>query len=223
MVQQKENSPAALPVKVSQRRHREARRSSPMRRVLPRSRPRADTCLVKEYLDTGVVQFRDVCTREWATNSIDSDAQASKIRTACLTKQEQPRRRDVQGRLHWRMGDEYREADGCREGPVVARPHDDRGPASAALVGEANRNRFAGSAADWQFRSAKGGAIIDNNEITWHALAYRQHLLVGASKAIIPMRQYFDDFTTGVQVGFVRKTVRACCLVDPKLANDGSA
>jgi hypothetical protein len=47
----------------------------------------SDTCLVKEYLDTGVVQFRDVCTKEWATNSINSDAKASKIRSACLTKQ----------------------------------------------------------------------------------------------------------------------------------------
>jgi hypothetical protein len=46
-----------------------------------------DTCLVKEYLDTGVVRFRDVCSKEWAINSIDDDAKASKIRTACLTKQ----------------------------------------------------------------------------------------------------------------------------------------
>jgi hypothetical protein len=45
-----------------------------------------DTCLVKEYLDTGVVRFRDVCTKEWAVNSIDDDAKASKIRSACLTK-----------------------------------------------------------------------------------------------------------------------------------------
>jgi hypothetical protein len=45
------------------------------------------TCVVKEYLDTGVVRFRDVCTKEWAINSIDNDAKSSKIRSACLTKQ----------------------------------------------------------------------------------------------------------------------------------------
>jgi hypothetical protein len=47
----------------------------------------ADTCVVKEYLDTGVVRFRDVCTKEWAINSIDNEAKSSKIRSACLTKQ----------------------------------------------------------------------------------------------------------------------------------------
>ncbi len=46
-----------------------------------------NTCVVKEYLDTGAVQFRDTCTKEWAINSIDSDAKTSKIRSACLTKQ----------------------------------------------------------------------------------------------------------------------------------------
>ena len=49
--------------------------------------PRTETCLVKEYLDTGVVRFRDVCTKEWAISSIDNDAKSSKIRSACLTKQ----------------------------------------------------------------------------------------------------------------------------------------
>jgi hypothetical protein len=34
-----------------------------------------------------VVRFRDVCTKEWAINSIDNDAKSSKIRSACLTKQ----------------------------------------------------------------------------------------------------------------------------------------
>jgi len=86
VVQQKENSPAALPVKSAS----VATAKPPVVADAPSSAPIAtstDTCLVKEYLDTGVVQFRDICTREWATNSIDSDAQASKIRTACLTKQ----------------------------------------------------------------------------------------------------------------------------------------
>ena len=47
-----------------------------------------DTCVVKEYLDTGVVRFRDVCTKEWAINSIErDDAKTSKIRSACLSKQ----------------------------------------------------------------------------------------------------------------------------------------
>ena len=75
MVQQKENSPAALPVKAAS----VATVKHPVVADAPSSAPIAtssDTCLVKEYLDTGVVQFRDVCTREWATNSIDSGAQA---------------------------------------------------------------------------------------------------------------------------------------------------
>src|SRR5262249_58632045 len=29
------------------------------------------TCLTKEYLETGAVMFRDVCTKEWAINSTD--------------------------------------------------------------------------------------------------------------------------------------------------------
>ena len=141
VVQQKENSPAALPVKSAS----VATAKPPVVADAPSSAPIAtstDTCLVKEYLDTGVVQFRDVCTREWATNSIDSDAKASKIRSACLTKQNNQRRRDVQGCLYWRMGDEYREADGCRERPVVAAPAMVEGPTSAGSRRQANRNRF---------------------------------------------------------------------------------
>ena len=34
-----------------------------------------------------------------------------------------------------------------------------------------------------------GGAIVDNDEITWQVLLYKQNLLMGASKAIIAMRQ----------------------------------
>jgi hypothetical protein len=49
--------------------------------------PPTERCLVKEYLDTGMVRFRDVCTKEWAINSVDNDAKSSKIRGACLTKQ----------------------------------------------------------------------------------------------------------------------------------------
>jgi len=45
-------------------------------------------CLTKEYLQTGVVLFKDVCTKEWAVNSttIDRPVTAATAR-ACLTKE----------------------------------------------------------------------------------------------------------------------------------------
>jgi len=44
------------------------------------------TCLTKEYLDTGAVRFRDVCTNEWAINSTDVDKKVSSVVSSCLTK-----------------------------------------------------------------------------------------------------------------------------------------
>ena len=32
------------------------------------------TCLTKEYLDTGAVLFKDVCTQEWAMNTVEHAA-----------------------------------------------------------------------------------------------------------------------------------------------------
>jgi hypothetical protein len=46
----------------------------------------ANTCLTKEYLDTGAVRFSDVCTKEWAINSTDVDKKATAAATTCLTK-----------------------------------------------------------------------------------------------------------------------------------------
>ncbi len=45
----------------------------------------AATCLTKEYLETGAVMFRDVCTKEWAINSTDVAKKVPAPR-ACLTK-----------------------------------------------------------------------------------------------------------------------------------------
>src|SRR5262249_49678077 len=44
------------------------------------------TCLTKEYLDTGAVMFRDVCTNEWAINSTDVNNKTSSTGRTCLTK-----------------------------------------------------------------------------------------------------------------------------------------
>lgn len=44
------------------------------------------SCLSKEYLDTGAVKFRDVCTNEWAINSTDVVNKASPGASSCLTK-----------------------------------------------------------------------------------------------------------------------------------------
>jgi hypothetical protein len=45
----------------------------------------ATTCLTKEYLETGAVMFRDVCTKEWAVNATDVAKKVPAPR-ACLTK-----------------------------------------------------------------------------------------------------------------------------------------
>jgi hypothetical protein len=46
------------------------------------------TCLIKEYLDTGAVMFKDTCTNEWAVNSTEVDTKPVVVRT-CLTKDNQ--------------------------------------------------------------------------------------------------------------------------------------
>ncbi len=45
----------------------------------------ATACLTKEYLETGAVMFRDVCTKEWAVNATDVAKKVPASR-ACLTK-----------------------------------------------------------------------------------------------------------------------------------------
>ncbi len=45
----------------------------------------APSCLTKEYLQSGVVLFRDVCTKEWAMNSTTLTAQP--VNRACLVKE----------------------------------------------------------------------------------------------------------------------------------------
>ena len=51
-------------------------------------KPATPSCLTKEYLETGVVLFRDVCTKEWAVNSTSVSSQvASAAGRLCLTKQ----------------------------------------------------------------------------------------------------------------------------------------
>jgi hypothetical protein len=44
------------------------------------------TCLTKEYLETGAVKFRDICTNEWAINSTDVVKKVSSFAPNCLTK-----------------------------------------------------------------------------------------------------------------------------------------
>jgi hypothetical protein len=44
------------------------------------------SCLTKEYLDTGAVKFRDVCTNEWAINSTDVVNKTTTAASSCLTK-----------------------------------------------------------------------------------------------------------------------------------------
>lgn len=55
--------------------------------VAPVSTPApAATCLTKEYLDTGAVLFKDVCTQEWAMNSTNVSNKLSAVGRSCLTK-----------------------------------------------------------------------------------------------------------------------------------------
>lgn len=46
----------------------------------------ADTCLTKEYLDTGAVMFRDSCTKEWAINATDVTKKVTPVAATCLSK-----------------------------------------------------------------------------------------------------------------------------------------
>jgi hypothetical protein len=51
--------------------------------------PRAPaTCLTKEYLQTGVVLLKDVCTKEWAMNSTTFNRPVTSVTARdCLTKE----------------------------------------------------------------------------------------------------------------------------------------
>jgi hypothetical protein len=46
-----------------------------------------DTCLIKEYLATGAVKFRDTCSNEWAINSTKVTSKVATVGGACLTKE----------------------------------------------------------------------------------------------------------------------------------------
>jgi len=51
----------------------------------------ANTCLTKQYLETGAVMFKDSCANEWAINSTNVSAQAgSAAGGICLTKEKHP-------------------------------------------------------------------------------------------------------------------------------------
>jgi len=49
-----------------------------------------NTCLVKQYLDTGAVMFKDTCSNEWAINSTPVNAQPGTSASRCLTKENHP-------------------------------------------------------------------------------------------------------------------------------------
>jgi hypothetical protein len=51
---------------------------------------RVPSCLVKQYLDTGAVMFKDTCTNEWAINSTSANAQPGTSTSRCVTKESQP-------------------------------------------------------------------------------------------------------------------------------------
>jgi hypothetical protein len=46
-----------------------------------------DTCLIKEYLETGAVRFRDTCTNEWAINSTKVTSKTATVGGTCLAKE----------------------------------------------------------------------------------------------------------------------------------------
>ena len=48
--------------------------------------PSKDTCLTKQYLETGAVLFKDTCTRQWAINST-AVATHKPTRRTCLRKE----------------------------------------------------------------------------------------------------------------------------------------
>ena len=49
-----------------------------------------NSCLAKQYLDTGAVMFKDTCTNEWAINSTTVTAQPGTSASRCLTKESHP-------------------------------------------------------------------------------------------------------------------------------------
>jgi hypothetical protein len=49
-----------------------------------------NTCLVKQYLDTGAVMFKDTCSNEWAINSTPANAPPGTSASRCLTKENHP-------------------------------------------------------------------------------------------------------------------------------------
>ena len=51
---------------------------------------RVPSCLVKQYLDTGAVMFKDTCSNEWAINSTPANAQPGTSASRCLTKESHP-------------------------------------------------------------------------------------------------------------------------------------
>jgi hypothetical protein len=51
---------------------------------------RVPSCLVKQYLDTGAVMFKDTCSNEWAINSTPANAQPGTSASRCLTKENHP-------------------------------------------------------------------------------------------------------------------------------------
>jgi hypothetical protein len=62
-----------------------ARPASPV--VPPTAEAATSTCLVKEYLETGAVQFKDICTNEWAINATHlSKPVAGTPARSCLMK-----------------------------------------------------------------------------------------------------------------------------------------
>ena len=72
------------------------------------SAPRLPTtnCLTKDYLQTGVVMFRDVCSQEGRDQQLEHHQPGSGQQRLPEQGKSAERRRAVQGQLHQRMGDE---------------------------------------------------------------------------------------------------------------------
>jgi hypothetical protein len=49
-----------------------------------------NSCLAKQYLDTGAVMFKDTCTNEWAINSTTVTAPPGVSASRCLSKENHP-------------------------------------------------------------------------------------------------------------------------------------
>jgi hypothetical protein len=72
------------------------------------SPPPKTSCLTKEYLATGAVLFKDICTRQWAINST-AVATHKPVGRTCLSKEVSDDRIVIfQRHLHQRMGNEQR-------------------------------------------------------------------------------------------------------------------